>query len=81
MVNFGTYGGPRLRLAGEPRTRTKPVSAQRELISGERGTESGTVEPEKQPSDPDLALIQDRWPKLPEHVRTAILALVDARPG
>jgi len=25
--------------------------------------------------DPDLALIQDRWPKLPEHIRAAILRI------
>ena len=78
MVTFGPCGGPRPWLADEPRIRAKPVSAQRQLISGERGTESGTVEPERQPSDPDLALIQDRWPKLSEQVNQAVLALVRA---
>jgi hypothetical protein len=28
--------------------------------------------------DPDLALLQDRWPKLPEHIKAAVLVLVRA---
>ncbi len=27
-------------------------------------------------SDPDFALIQERWPKLPKHIKAAVLALV-----
>jgi hypothetical protein len=46
-------------------------------IPQERGTESGTPKGENTPLDPDLALIQDRWPKLPEHIRQAVLALID----
>ena len=38
--------------------------------------ESGAVDGEKAPSDPELALIVDRWPKLPEHIKQAVLALV-----
>lgn len=30
--------------------------------------------------DPDLMLIQDRWPRLPEHVRQAVLTLVRSVP-
>jgi len=45
-------------------------------ISETRGTKSGTPNAENTPSDPDLALIQERWPKLPEHIRQAVLALV-----
>jgi hypothetical protein len=32
------------------------------------------------PSDPDLALIQDRWPELPEHIRATIMTLVQSAP-
>ena len=32
-------------------------------------------------ADPDLALIQDRWTKLPEHVKAAVLALVRSTSG
>ena len=30
--------------------------------------------------DPDLALVHDRWPKLPEHIKAAVLALVRSAP-
>jgi hypothetical protein len=33
---------------------------------------------ERTPQDPDLALIQDCWPKLPEHIKAAINALVQS---
>jgi len=28
------------------------------------------------PKDPDLALVLNRWPKLPAHIKAAIVALV-----
>jgi hypothetical protein len=37
---------------------------------------SGAPKDENTPPDPDLALIQNRWPQLPEAVRSAILAIV-----
>jgi hypothetical protein len=45
-------------------------------ISQTDGAESGALESEKPPADPDLALIVDRWAKLPEPTRQAVLALV-----
>ena len=38
--------------------------------------ESGALDGENRPKDPELALIVERWPKLPEHIRSAVLALV-----
>lgn len=49
-------------------------------ISQTSGAESGALESEKPPLDPDLRLIQDRWPQLPEHIRQAVLALVRSIP-
>jgi len=45
-------------------------------IVSPRGTESGTLDAQNTPSDPDLALIVDRWANLPEHIRQAVLVLV-----
>lgn len=45
-------------------------------ISRTERAESGALPDEKPLSDPDLALIQERWPELPEHIKAAVLALV-----
>ena len=62
-----------MRLEGSELT---PLAGSRTPISENVCTESGTVESQKTPSDPDLALIEARWPTLPEHIRQAVLALV-----
>jgi hypothetical protein len=49
-------------------------------ISETERTRSGTLDAKKAPSDPDLDLIEGRWPKLPEHIKAAVLALVRASP-
>jgi hypothetical protein len=36
---------------------------------------------EQPPKDPDLALIQDHWPNLPEHIKAAITTLVRSAIG
>lgn len=41
-------------------------------------SEPATLNP---PHDPDLARIIDRWPALQEHIKRAMLALVDGPPG
>ncbi len=56
------------------------LTPQKTPIPETRGTESGTPNGENTSSDPDLALIQDRWPTLPEHIKAAILALVRSIP-
>jgi len=65
---------------GANEIRTPCDSASKTLISQngpQNGTQDGTPKAENTPSDPlDLALLQERWPKLPEHIKAAVLALV-----
>jgi hypothetical protein len=61
---------------GDEGNRTIPISASETPIPEPRGTESGTVAAPKNPSDPDLTLIQEQWPFLSGHVKAAIKALV-----
>lgn len=56
------------------------LTAPKTAISETASAKSGAPESEKPSSDPDLALILDRWPNLPEHVRQAVLALVQTSP-
>jgi hypothetical protein len=53
-----------------------PLKPSKTPISESRGAKSDARHAPNTPSDPDLALIQKRWPKLPEHVKSAVLALV-----
>ena len=53
-----------------------PLALSKTPISGEGGAKSGARDALKAPVDPDLALIQNRWPTLPEHIKAAVLALV-----
>jgi hypothetical protein len=59
--------------------RTPPENGSKTPISGnppEKRTESGTVESQNAPSDPELALIVRRWPDLPAEIRDTILRAV-----
>ena len=55
------------------------------VVSGNADSAAAALEmlpkDENTPLDPDLALIQDRWPNLPEHIKAAVLALVRSIPG
>ena len=42
------------------------------------GAESGAVDTEKAPIDPDLARLINAWPNLPEAIRAGIVAMVNA---
>ena len=53
-----------------------PLGTPETPISQDVRTESGTLKAENIPSDPDLLLLTERWPKLPEHIKAAIMALV-----
>jgi hypothetical protein len=53
-----------------------PLALSKTAILQTASAKSGAPNAENTPPDPDLALIQDRWPELPEHIKAAVLALV-----
>jgi len=53
-----------------------PLALSKTRISETERTKSGTPGAQNTPPDPDLAVIQDRWPGLPEHIKQAVLSLV-----
>jgi hypothetical protein len=53
-----------------------PPALSKTPISQSDSAPDSAPKGENTPLDPDLALIQDRWPKLPEHIRQAVLSLV-----
>jgi hypothetical protein len=55
-----------------------PLALSKTPILETPSAKSGAPNAENTPLDPDLALIQNRWPGLPEHIRQAVLALVRA---
>ena len=44
--------------------------------SGPMGANAGTVETRIGPQDPDMQVIIDAWPRLPDPLKDAILAMV-----
>jgi hypothetical protein len=55
-----------------------PLALAKTPISETPGAKSGAPSAQNTPPDPDLALIQDRWPKLPEHIKAAVVTLVQS---
>ncbi len=51
-------------------------NGENSLGAGESGAECGALGAQNGTVDPELAAVVDAWPKLPEAVRLAILALV-----
>ncbi len=72
---------PGMRDNGANGLRTPLDSAAKTPISQDepkKGTQDGTPKAENTPLDPDLALLQARWPKLPEHIKAAVVTLVQS---
>jgi hypothetical protein len=61
---------------GGTRLEQTALALSKTPIATPSGTESGTLNGQSTPLDRDLAFLWDRWPKLPEHIRAAVLALV-----
>ena len=51
---------------------------EKTVVSHSGGAESGAVVDEIEPIEPDLQLIIEAWPQLPDDLRKAILAIVEA---
>jgi hypothetical protein len=51
------------------------LSLSKTPVSEAPSAESGAANGENTPLDPDLAKIVAAWPKLPDHVKAAVLAL------
>jgi hypothetical protein len=56
--------------------RTGHENGQKTAISSSGGAESGAVGADSGPIDPDLAVIIDAWPTLPEAVRRKVVEMV-----
>ena len=76
LVDAGACGTTREFLLAPRGSEPSPLTTPKTPIPAKRGTESGTPGVQKTPSDPELALIVERWAGLPEHIRQALLALV-----
>lgn len=53
-------------------------STGKSTVRNQSGAESGALGAQNAPADPDLARVVAAWPRLPEPMRRAILALIDA---
>jgi len=54
-----------------------PLALSEAAISRSGGAKSGAHDAPNPMHDSDLALIVDRWPMLPEHIKAAVKALID----
>jgi len=50
-------------------------------VSGQGGSESGSVGDENAPTNPTLVSLIEAWPTLPPDTKSAILAIVEAAQG
>lgn len=58
---------------------TPPQNTDHTAFSGEGAAKSGAVHHcQELPADPDLARLVEAWPELPQPIRAAIVAMVDA---
>ena len=50
-------------------------------VADESGAESGALDAENGPKDPQLTAIIDAWPTLPEPIKAGVLAIIKAAEG
>jgi hypothetical protein len=58
-----------------------PLALSKTPISDTPSAKSGAPDAPNTPLDPDLAQIVDCWPTLPEHIKAAVMALVNTQNG
>ena len=58
-----------------------PLAPPKTSISAEAGAESGALDAPKTIPDAALSEIVEVWPKLPEHIRAAVLTLIHSASG
>jgi hypothetical protein len=63
--------------SGEGGIRTRSEIPMNTALSAKGGAESGALDAPSPALDPPLASLIDAWPKLPEAIRTAMLALAE----
>ncbi len=55
-----------------------PLALSKTPILETPSAKEGAPRAENTPVDPDLAEVNAAWPKLPEHIKAAVLALIRA---
>lgn len=65
-------------LSGEDRIRTPHENTGESTVSDQSGAESGAIDDESEPADPNLSAVIDAWPTLPGPIKAGILAMVRA---
>jgi hypothetical protein len=78
LIGVGAGTAPITGRMGDEGIEHPPLALSKTPILETPSAKSGAPNAESIPLDRDLALIQDRWPKLPEHIKQAVLALVQA---
>ncbi len=63
---------------GGTRLEVPPKNTGNDGGGGQSGAESGALGAGEAPIGPDLAVVVDAWPKLPDAIKAGILAIVTA---
>jgi hypothetical protein len=56
-----------------------PLTVSKTPISEGSGAKSDAHDAPKAPKDPDLAIVDKAWPELPEHIKAAVIALIQTQ--
>lgn len=70
----------RASLLGDTGLEHTPLTLSKTAISEEDGAKLGARDAPSPLQDPDLTLLVERWPALPEYIKAAIKTLVQSAP-